>query len=357
VWESLSLPVLALIFAASGAAIWVAGIQLSSTVDVLATRLNLGAALGGVLLLAIATDLPEVAITASAALDGRLDIATGNLLGGVAIQTVVLVAVDAFGVPAGKPLTYRAASLVLVLEGGLVCALLVVAILGTQLPGSLVFAHLTPATVLIPVLWLVGIWLVSRARNGLPWHDESGTAPDGQEIPRGSAEKMKERRARERGHGTGRVALIFGLAALATLIAGVAIERSGEQIAGSIGMQGVLFGATILAAATALPELSTGLASAKLGDYQLAVSDIFGGNAFLPVLFLLATLLSGQAVLPAAQDTDIYLTALGILLTLVYITGLIFRPQLRIARMGVDSLVVLALYAAGLAGLIAVASG
>jgi hypothetical protein len=43
-----------------------------------------------------------------------------------------------------------------------------------------------------------------------------------------------------------------------------------------------------------------------LGDYQLAISDIFGGNAFLPVLFLLATLISSKAVLPQAQDTDIY---------------------------------------------------
>jgi cation:H+ antiporter len=51
----------------------------------------------------------------------------------------------------------------------------------------------------------------------------------------------------------------------------------------------------------------------------LAFSDIFGGNAFLPVLFLLATLLSGQAVLPAAHKTDIYLTSLGILLTMVYL--------------------------------------
>jgi cation:H+ antiporter len=85
------------------------------------------------------------------------------------------------------------------------------------------------------------------------------------------------------------------------------------------------------------------------------VSDIFGGNAFLPVLFLLATLLSGKAVLPHAQNTDIYLTALGVLLTIVYVVGLVFRPQRRRARMGVDSIVVLVLYALGVAGLFAVA--
>jgi cation:H+ antiporter len=75
------------------------------------------------------------------------------------------------------------------------------------------------------------------------------------------------------------------------------------------------------------------------------------------VLFLLASLLSGEAVLPQAEPTDIYLTGLGILLTAVYVWGLIFRPRRRVLSMGVDSLVVLMLYAAGIAGLVAVALG
>ena len=120
-------------------------------------------------------------------------------------------------------------------------------------------------------------------------------------------------------------------------------------------MSGVLFGATVLAAATSLPEVSPGLTSTKLGDYQLAVSDIFGGNAFLPVLFLLATLISGKAVLPQAHDTD--LAALAVLLTSVYLGGLIFRPKRNIVGMGVDSLAVLVLYAIGTAGLFAIAFG
>ncbi len=104
------------------------------------------------------------------------------------------------------------------------------------------------------------------------------------------------------------------------------LELSGEGIATQIDMSGVLFGSTVLAAATSLPEVSTGLASVRMGDYQLAFGDIFGGNAFLPVLFLLAGLLSGQAVVPQAQVTDIYLTGLGALLSVVYMFGILFRP-------------------------------
>src|SRR5437763_1424750 len=71
------LPLLVLIFIGAAGAIWVAGVFLSNTVDVLDTRLHLGAALGGTIVLAIATNLPEIAITASAALQHSVDVAVG----------------------------------------------------------------------------------------------------------------------------------------------------------------------------------------------------------------------------------------------------------------------------------------
>jgi cation:H+ antiporter len=352
---SLDLPLLVLIFAAGSAAVWLAGIQLSDTTDVLSRRLGLGEALGGLILLAFATNLPEIAIVFTASVSHNLGIAIGNILGGIAIQTVVLVLLDAFGVRT-QPLTYRAASLVLALEGALVIALLVVVIMGTRLSAHVIYARVTPPGLLILVFWLAGLWLIGRARRGLPWH-EAGNPPDGQAGPRGMAEAMKDERMQQQGRSTTRVALVFGVAALVTLAGGVVLEESGSAVADHVGMSGVLFGATVLAAATALPELPTGPASMKLGDYQLAVSDIFGGNAFLPVLFLVATLVSGSAVLPQAKNTDVYLTALGILLTVIYIWGLLFRPRRQWLRMGPDSLLVLALYALGVVGLVAVTHG
>lgn len=93
------------------------------------------------------------AAVVSASLAGDVGVAVGNILGGIAIQTVVLVALDAFGVRGSHPLTYRAASLVLVLEGALVVALLLaVVIAGSQLPPDLIVWRVTPQALLIALL-------------------------------------------------------------------------------------------------------------------------------------------------------------------------------------------------------------
>jgi len=353
--DSLPLWLLVVVFVAGAAVIWVAGIQLSKTTDVLDARLHLGSALGGLIVLAVATNLPEIAITVSAGLSGSIEVAAGNLLGGIALQTVVIAVLDALGKRGKgvKPITYRAASLTLVLEAVVVVAVLGVVIAGSQLPPDLVVARLTPDVVLIAAIWLVGLFLVQRASKGLPWH-ESGHAPDA--SPHTTGHRTRKPDA-SKPMSTRKAAVVFAVSALATLVAGVVLEQAGDAASSKIGLSGVLFGATVLALATSLPEISTGLQAVKQGDDNLAVSDIFGGNAFLPVLFLVATLLSGKAVLPQANASDVYLTALAAVLTLVYAVGLVFRPQRRIAGMGVDSFVVVLLYLLGVAGLVAISIG
>lgn len=351
--SGLPLWLLLALFVIGAAVIWVAGVYLSKTTDALDDRLHLGSALGGLIVLAVATNLPEIAITVSAAASGSVDVAVGNILGGIALQTVVIAVLDLFG-RRGRgvaPLTYRAASLGLVLEAIVVVAVLAVVIGGSQLPPGLVLARLSPDVVLIAIIWLVGLFLVRRAGHHLPWH-EDGAAPDTSRAhPSGSGTQNQDRIARM---STAKIAIIFGVCALATLGAGVLVETAGDAAFGRLGLSGVLFGATVLALATSLPEISTGLQAVRQGDDGLAISDIFGGNAFLPVLFLVATLISGTAVLPQANAADVFLTALAIVLTLVYAVGLIFRPCRRVLGMGVDSVAVVGLYLLGIGGLVAI---
>ena len=56
-----------------------------------------------------------------------------------------------------------------------------------------------------------------------------------------------------------------------------------------------------------------------------------------------------------AATTDIFLTGLAIVLTVAYICGLLFRPRGQLLGLGIDSVVVVLLYAIGLAGLFVIA--
>ena len=115
-----------------------------------------------------------------------------------------------------------------------------------------------------------------------------------------------------------------------------------------MGLQGAIFGATFLALATALPEISSGIAAVRLGDMQLAVGDILGGNSFQITLFLLADLLAGTPVIVAAHHSDVWLGGLGLLVTAIAAAAIVARPRRTYFWLGIDSLAMLVIYAAGI---------
>jgi cation:H+ antiporter len=239
-----------------------------------------------------------------------------------------------------------------VLEGLLVVIVVAGVEMGALLkPSFAIGGVVSPASLAIVAVWVVGIYAINRARKAPRWKVEMpGSSP-------GRRHRREPHTAQARPFAdasTARVALVFGGACAVTLAAGVALEETGNKLASDLGINGVIFGATVLAAATALPEISSGIAAVKLGDHALAIGDIFGGNAFQVCLFLLADLVAGTPVLPHAGNSNAWLGGLGIALTGVYGFGVIIRPPRCRARLGPDSLLALAVFALGVAGLFAV---
>jgi cation:H+ antiporter len=348
----LSVPLLVVLFAAAGAVTWGAGVRLSGATDALDNRLGLGEALGGVVLLAVAGSLPELAITVTAAAGGHLGLASGNLIGGIAVQTLVLVACDA-AVSGPRPLSFLAGSLLPVLEALLTVVTVSVTVAGGLLkPSASIGGVVSPASVAIVLLWIGGLVVINRVRGSSRWRAE---APDAHPGRRHRGQAHPTAAAPYAGASTARAAVEFGVCSLLTLVAGVVLADSGNALAGRAGINGVVFGATILALVTALPEISSGIAAVRLGDFQLAFGDIFGGNAFQVCLFLLADLVAGRPVLPHQGAANSWLGGVGVVLTAVYAAAIVARPLRRVARLGPDSWTVVVLYAAGVAGLLAVA--
>ncbi|HZQ04605.1 MAG TPA: hypothetical protein VFA88_11375 [Gaiellaceae bacterium] len=340
---ALSTPLLVVVFLAGGAATWAAGVFLSKTTDALDNRFGLGEALGGLILLAIAGTLPEIAITVSAARAGHLDLAVGNLIGGVAVQTLVLVVLDLASGPE-RPLSYLVGSLLPVIE-----ALIVMVVLGTALGGAVLAPSTnvlgaSPTSIAAVVLWLVGVWVVNRARLHAQWRVE--TPPGGRPGRRHRRQGDEHPYARA---STLVVLAVFLAAAAVTLVAGVLLQDSGSLLAARAHMTGAVFGATVLAFATALPEISSGIAAVRLGDMQLAVGDILGGNSFQITLLLVADLIAGTPVIVAAHHSDVWLGAAGMLMTGIAAMAIIARPQRTYLWLGIDSLALVAAYAVAIA--------
>jgi cation:H+ antiporter len=334
-------PSLLAAFLAAAVATWAAGILLSKTTDVLDDRFGLGDAVGGLLLLGLAGSLPELAITASAAISGHLPIAVGNLLGGIAMQTLVLVLLDATS-GRKQPLT-SLSDLSPLFESVLVMVVLLIALMGAYLPASTAIGSVSPASLAIVVVFVLGVWGINRARRQPAWKLTGDRLPAVREAPN-----------RFKLSVTKLVVLWFVIAASVTLLAGVTLEQAGNQLATDWGINGAIFGATILAGVTALPEISSGIEAARLGDVGLAMSDIYGGNAVQLTFFLIADILAGSPVLPTASAQSLWLGAAGGAMTGVFAYGLLLRPERKLWLIGRDSLVVLALYIAAVCFLPAV---
>jgi cation:H+ antiporter len=344
----LSTVVLVLIFLVAVGGTWAAGILVSKATDALDARLGLGEELGGLLLLAVAGGLPELAITVSAAAENHLPLAAGNLIGGIAVQTLVLIVCDVVA-DGDRPLTFLVGALTPVLEGLLVVLVVSGVLMGSLLkPSTAIGGVVSPASVAIIVVWVIGVYVINRVRKDPRW---SVTMPGSQP---GRTHRRRRSTAEPHpyaGSSTAVVAALFAASCAVILLAGVALELTGNELANRGHINGAIFGATVLAAATALPEISSGIAAVQLGDNALALGDIFGGNAFQVCLFLLADLIAGRPVLPSAGYLNSWLASLGIALTCVYSIGIVARPQRCHIRLGPDSLLAIALFGLGVAGL------
>jgi len=338
------------VFVVAAVATWVAGVVLSDATDVIDDRFDLGEALGGMILLGLAGTLPELAITASAALNGNLGLAAGNLLGGIAMQTLVLVLIDAVS-RSKTPLSTMSKVLEPIYEALLVVLVVAIALMGPLLPDTVAIGSVSPVSIMIVVAWFMGMIGLKRIQRSEHW-ESVADALDAKVVAAQPGPVPDVRPNRFAAASTRLTVIGFAAAALVTLLAGVLLEQSGNGLATAWGINGVIFGATILAAVTALPEISTGIRAVRLGKVGLAMGDIFGGNSVQITLFLLADILAGKPVLTSVSNNSMWLGAMGLVVTAIFAMGLLFRPRHKILGLGPDSIFVLVAYALGIWGLL-----
>lgn len=330
------LPPLLLIFAAAGVVILLAGTRLARLADQLADHTGLGEAIAGAVFLGATTSLPGSILSVISAHFGHTDLAVSNALGGIVAQTAFLGLAD---------LTYRranlehaAASLTNLSQGALLVLLLAVPLVAYS-AAPLTFLGVDAATPVLFAAYAFGLRLSAQARAEPMWrpHDTAETAPD-----------VASADAGWRGWRSG---LAFaGLAAVAGL-AGIALGEVGVELSRKTGLSESAVGTVFTAVTTSLPELVTSIAAVRQGSLTLAVGGIIGGNAF-DVLFLAFSDLAYRdgSIYQTLTRGHILLLSLAIVMTAILLLGLLRREKHGIAGIGFESVLILVIYAAAVAG-------
>jgi cation:H+ antiporter len=329
------------LFAASAAVIAVAGVIMANTADRLADRTGLGEAITGGVLLGASTSLSGFVTSVSTAAQGYPDLALGNAVGGITVQTFFLAIADI--VYRRANLEHAAASVTNLMQSALLIALLSIPLLATMLPPWQVFGcH--PATFVILLAYVYGVRLASRAGREPLWGPQqtSETRLDLPDEPAGGRKTL--------------TALFLRFLVLAAVVgvAGYTIGQAGVAISDKTGLSQGLVGALLTATSTSLPELVTTVAAVRRGALTLAVGGIIGGNTFDVVLVAASDVAYRDgSIYHQVSQLPLYIVALTILMTAVLLLGLIRREKYGFANIGFESMLLIVLYGFGTAFLVA----
>lgn len=332
-----------LVFGAAAAVVWASGMRLAAYAEEVAARTRLGRAFVGALLLGGITSLPEASTTVAASSIGNAPLAVNNIFGGIALQVAVLALAD--WIARGRALSSRVGDDSVLLQAALLIAVLAVAAAGVLLPEPLILG-VGPWAVAVFGAAVVAFFLIHRHATPGGW------------LPRGASADAPTDRS---GHDSGlermsgrRLALRVAFAGIAIVAAGYVLASSGDALADRTGLGSAFMGAAFVALATSLPEVSTTLGAVRIGAYAMAYANIFGANILDASIILLAdAVYPGPAVLDEVGVFAAAACLLGIILTAVWLIGLLERRGRVVLGLGLDSGVVLALYLAGLALLFA----
>jgi cation:H+ antiporter len=221
-----------------------------------AKRLGISPLLSGLVIVGFGTSAPELVVSVNAAVEGRPDIAIGNVVGSNIGNILLILGICALISPlAVKPLALRRDAVTVVAAG----VLFVVLVGGSALARA-------DAAILLVALGAYLVWAY--------WTERFHAAPSG-ELHQAEADELS---AIPKSVLWTLLAVAFGLL---LLIAGSQVLLIGAiGIAAYLGVPEAVIGLTLVAVGTSLPELSISVIAAVRRHADVAVGNILGSNIF-----------------------------------------------------------------------------
>lgn len=264
-----------------------------------AKRLGVSPLLSGLVIIGFGTSAPELVVSIDAAVNGRPDIAIGNVVGSNIGNVLLILGICALITPlAVRPLALRRDAVTVVAAS----VLFLVLVGGSALDQ-------TDALIFLAALMAYLSWAYFTER--------SSPAPSA-ELHRAEAEEVSLMPK----SAFGIVAAVF--LGLVLLIGGSQVLLAGAVgIAESFGFSEAVIGLTLVAVGTSLPELSISVIAAVRRHADVAVGNILGSNIFnlLGILGISALLQPLPVHARILQFDQWVMLGAALLLTLFLYTG------------------------------------
>jgi cation:H+ antiporter len=238
----------------------------------------------GLTIVAYGTSMPELAVSATASLQGNAGIAAGNVIGSNIANILLILGLSALIAPVAVPRRLFGRDLPILLAATalvLLFSAISFARLGAGEPYS--FDRLE-GVLLLGAFAVYSVYFVRLARRQSREHaklreGKGGSVPASDHEGEESA-SLPEIRTKTRA-GT---VLAVGLGGV--LLGGVALVWSASGIARQTGASDEVIGLTIVAVGTSLPELVTSVIAARKKRSGIALGNIIGSNIFNGLLIL-----------------------------------------------------------------------
>lgn len=299
---------------------------LAKSADVIAFKTGLGRTFVGILLLASATSLPELATgISSVTAVGAPDLAAGDAFGSNLVNLLIIGLMDIRW--RNRPIL-NSVSINLTLVAVLSIFIISIAVVAiTVHHAGNIFASwlISPFSVFLLIAFVFSLYLIFRNE-------------------RASSSELEDNYSNESLFKSSAI-YVFS----ATVIVGSAIwlAFTGEQIAKEMGWEASFVGTQFLALSTSLPELAASFAALRILAPELAISNVLGSNLFNMGFVLWADDLAqpNEIFWNVVSQTHIATASIAIAMTVVVIIGLVSRDRTRPAKfITYESVALIALY-------------
>jgi cation:H+ antiporter len=304
-------------FAAVVGVIGAAGYRMCKAADDIAEISGLSRAWVGLLLLSIATSLPELATGMSAiVLFDAPNVAVGDALGSCVFNLLILVVIEWLG--RGDSLYARAApghsvsaAFGVILAGFVAFSVLVAA----SLPG-LRIGHVGLYAPVILGTYLVALYTVFQyERRTIAAVGQRPLVPGVEVRSLGTAVRR------------------YVVAAAFVVAAGAVLPRIAVEIALQMGWSNTFVGTIFVAFATSVPEVAVSITAMAIGSVDMAIANLLGSNLFDVAIVALHDLVyTAGPILSAVSPSHAVTAVSAAVMSGVAIVGFIYRPNGRLFR-------------------------